>query len=126
MTMAGYQLIGVTPLSLVSLVAISVVGALSAPLLALVLATASPNMVAGFAIVKVLNGLNLLSVAAFFLPRPLQYVAGIIPAYWPMVAFWSAAEGEPYFGYVLLGAISCAIAVALAAFVFDRQLLRRE
>ena len=93
-TLAGYRLIGVTPLPLGPLVAISVVGALSAPLLALVLATAAPNKVAGFAIVKVLNGLNLLPIAAFFVPRPLQYVAGIIPAYWPMRAFWSAAEGE--------------------------------
>jgi fluoroquinolone transport system permease protein len=66
-TLAGYRLIGVTPLALGSLFAISVVGALSAPLLALVLATAAPNKVAGFAIVKVLNGLNLLPIAAFFL-----------------------------------------------------------
>jgi hypothetical protein len=33
-------------------------------------------------------------------------VAGIIPAYRSMRAFWSAAEGEQYFGYLLLGAIT--------------------
>ena len=87
-------MIGITPLPFSALLAISVVGALSAPLLALVLATAAPNKVAGLAVVKVLNGLNLLPSAAFFLPTPLQYVAGIIPTYWPMRAFWSAAAGE--------------------------------
>jgi hypothetical protein len=38
--------------------------------LALVVATAAPNKVAGFAIVKVLNGLDLLPIAAFFLRGP--------------------------------------------------------
>ena len=124
-TLAGYQLIGVTPLPLVSLVAISVVGALSAPLLALVLATAAPNKVAGFALVKVLNGVNLLPVAAYFLPRPLQYAAGIIPAYWPMRAFWSAADRQEYIVYLAIGAMTGTLALVLAASLFERKLRRR-
>ena len=124
-TLAGYQLIGVTPLPLVPLLAISIVGALSAPLLALVLATAAPNKVAGFAMVKVLNGLNLLPVAAFFVPRPLQYVAGIIPAYWAMRAFWSAADHEEYLAYLVIGAVTAALALVLAASMFERKLRRR-
>lgn len=76
-TLVGYPLIGVTPLPLTALLAIATVASLLAPLLALVLATAAPNKVAGFAIVKVLNGVNLLPVVAFFLPVPLQYVAGV-------------------------------------------------
>ena len=67
-TLVGYPLIGITPLPLTSLLAIAAVAGLSAPLLALVLATAAPNKVAGFAMVKVLNGVNLLPVVAFFLP----------------------------------------------------------
>ena len=124
-TLAGYHLIGVTPLPLVPLLAISIVGALSAPLLALVLATAAPNKVAGFAMVKVLNGLNLLPIAAFFVPRPLQYVAGIIPAYWPMRAFWSAADQEEYLAYLVVGAMTAALALLLAASMFERKLRRR-
>jgi hypothetical protein len=124
-TLVGYLLIGVTPLPFASLLAISSVGALSAPLLALVLAAAAPNKVAGLALVKVLNGVNLLPVAAFFLPVPLQYVAGVIPTYWPMRAFWSAAEREPYFADLFVGAITCVLAVALAAFMFERKLKRR-
>src|SRR5262249_3798878 len=29
---------------------------------------------------------------AFLVPRPLQYVAGILPAFWPMRALWSAGN----------------------------------
>jgi hypothetical protein len=45
--------------------------------------------------VKVLNAVNLLPIAAFFLPLPLQCIAGIIPTYWPMHAPWSAVDSEP-------------------------------
>jgi fluoroquinolone transport system permease protein len=124
-TLLGYSIIGITPLPFSALLAISAVGALSAPLLALVLATAAPNKVAGLAVVKVLNGLNLLPIAAFFLPTPLQYVAGIIPTYWPMRAFWSAAAGEDYLACLAIGATSCALALLLAASMFERRLARR-
>jgi fluoroquinolone transport system permease protein len=124
-TLLGYSMIGITSLPFSALLAISGVGAFSAPLLALVLATAAPNKVAGLAVVKVLNGLNLLPIAAFFLPTPLQYVAGIIPTYWPMRAFWSAAAGESYLVYLVIGATSCALAIFLAALVFERRLVRR-
>jgi hypothetical protein len=60
-----------------------------------VLATAAPNKVAGFAVVKLLNVINLLPIVAFFAPPPLQYVAGVLPAFWPMRALWSAAAGTP-------------------------------
>ena len=59
-TLIGYPLIGISPLPLSALVPIAMVAGLAAPLLALVLAIAAPNKVAGFAVVKVLNGVNLL------------------------------------------------------------------
>ena len=124
-TLVGYPVIGITPLPLTPLLAIALVAGLSAPLLALVLATAAPNKVAGFAVVKVLNGVNLLPIAAFFLPVPLQYAAGVLPTYWPMRAFWSAAAGEEYVVYLGIGAIVGAFALVLAAWLFDRRLLRR-
>ena len=123
-TLVGYPVIGISPLPLSQLLAIAIVAGLSAPLLALVLATAAPNKVAGFAVVKVLNGVNLLPIAAFFLPVPLQYAAGVLPTYWPMRAFWSAAAGEEYVVYLGIGAVVGAFALVLAAWLFDRRLLR--
>lgn len=124
-TLVGYPLIGLTIVPFTSLLAIAAVAGVSAPLLALVLASAAPNKVAGFALVKVLNGVNLLPIAAFFLPVPLQYIAGVVPTYWPMRALWSAAAGEPYLVYLTIGAITAATAVGLAARVFERRLLAR-
>lgn len=120
-TIACYPLVGVVPLPIGSLTAISLVGSLWAPLLALVLATAAPNKVAGFAVMKVLNSVTLLPIAASFLPIPLQYVAGVLPPYWPMRAFWSAAAGESFGGFLVVGAALGTVAVVVAARQFERR-----
>ena len=124
-TLIGYPLIGILALPFPTLVGIALVAGLSAPLLALVLATAAPNKVAGFAVVKILNSVNLLPNAAFFLPVPLQYAAGVLPTYWPMRAFWSAAAGDPCGPPLATGALAGLIAVAAAARLFEHRLLRR-
>jgi hypothetical protein len=124
-TLVGYPLIGLTTVPFTSLLPIAAVAGVSAPLLALVLATAAPNKVAGFAVVKVLNGLNLLPIAAFFLPTPVQYIAGVVPTYWPMRALWSAAAGEPHLVHLTIGTITAALAVAVAAHLFERRLFRK-
>ena len=95
-TLIGYPLTGLTPLPLAALLPMAVIASLSAPLLALVLAVAAPNKVAGFAVVKVLNAVNLLPIVAYFVPRPIQFAAGVFPTCWPMRALWSAAIGESF------------------------------
>jgi fluoroquinolone transport system permease protein len=124
-TLAGYPLVGISPLPFASLVAIGLVAGLWAPLLALVLATAAPNKVAGFAVMKVLNSVNLLPVASFFLPLPVQFAAGVLPPYWPMRALWSAVAGEAYGVYLATGAVTGVLAIGAAAALFERRLLRR-
>jgi fluoroquinolone transport system permease protein len=123
-TLIGYPLTGLTPLPLTSLLPIVIVASLSAPLLALILAVAAPNKVAGFAVVKVLNAVNLLPIVAYFVPRPVQFAAGIFPTYWPMRALWSAAVGEVYGAYLVLGGVVSVLALLLAVRLFDRRLLR--
>jgi fluoroquinolone transport system permease protein len=80
--------------------------------------------VAGFAVVKVLNAVNLLPIVAYFVPRPVQFGAGIFPTYWPMRALWSAAIGEAFGRYLLVGGVASVVALLLAALLFDRRLLR--
>jgi fluoroquinolone transport system permease protein len=124
-TLIGYPLTGMTPLALSSLLPIAIVAGLSAPILALVLAIAAPNKVAGFAVVKVMNAVNLLPVVAYFVSRPLQFAAGVSPAYWPMRALWSAAAGESYGAHLVIGTVISALALLAAVWLFDRQVLRR-
>jgi fluoroquinolone transport system permease protein len=123
-TLIGYPITGLTPLPLASLLPIVVVASLSAPLLALILALAAPNKVAGFAVVKVLNAVNLLPIVAYFVPRPVQYAAGIFPTYWPMRALWSAAAVEAFGTYLLIGGVVSVLALLMVARMFDRRLLR--
>lgn len=125
-TIVGYPIAGLTPIDWRALVIIAALAGLAAPMLALVLAASAPNKVAGFAVVKVLNAINLLPIAAFFVPPPLQYAAGILPTYWPMKALWSVAAGEPYLGFVSVGALIGAAAVILAASLFERRLSRQS
>jgi fluoroquinolone transport system permease protein len=123
-TLIGYRLTGLVPLRLPVLAMLAIVAGLSAPLLALVLGTSAPNKVAGFAVVKILNGVNLLPVVAFFAPLPRQYAAGLLPTYWPMRALWSAAAGESYSGELATGVIVACAWIALAARLFERRQLR--
>jgi hypothetical protein len=58
-------------------------------------------------------------------PATQHFYAGVLPAYWPMRAFWSAVAGEDYVGYLGIGAMVAAVALALAAWLFDERLLRR-
>ena len=122
MTLAAYPLVGLTPMPLSVLLPITVVGGISAPTMALMLAIAAPNKVAGFAVVKVLNIINLLPLVAYFVPMPIQLFAGILPSFWPMRAFWAAADGEPYLPFIVAGAMAGLVATLFAARLFERRL----
>jgi hypothetical protein len=74
---------------------------------------------------KVLNSINLLPIASFFLPVPIQFAAGVLPSYWPMRALWSAAAGDDFSLHLAIGAAVGPLAIGVAAALFDRRLLRR-
>ncbi|MGH7555742.1 MAG: ABC transporter, partial [Longimicrobiales bacterium] len=124
-TLVGYPLARLAPLPPAELVAITFVAGLTAPTLTLLLATTAPNKVAGFAMVKVVNTVNLLPVAAFFVPLPYQRLAGVLPTYWPMRALWSASAGAGFVGELATGLLVNLLAVALMARLFMRRLLER-
>ena len=102
-TLVGYPLAGLIPLPLGALVLVTFVAALNGPVTALFLAGFAENKVAGFALVKVLNTINMLPVAAYFIDMPWQAAVGVVPAYWPMKMLWQAAAGESYFLYGVAG-----------------------
>jgi hypothetical protein len=123
-TIAGYPLAQLAPMPVRVLLPIAAVGALAAPMLAFALGAFAPNKVAGFAVLKILNAVNLLPIAAYFVPAPWQYVAGILPTYWPMRAMWSAGSGEPYLPFLAGGLVVGVMVVAALAGLFERRLTR--
>jgi fluoroquinolone transport system permease protein len=114
MTLIGYPLIGLVPMPPVALLVVAALGALTAPIMALALVAFAENKVAGFAVLKLVNGISMLPVAAYFMPAPWQLLAGIVPAFWPLKVFWLAAAGEIYWLYVLVGlAVNSAVILLL-------------
>lgn len=69
----------------------------------LFLASSAENKVAGFAILKFLNALLFLPIAAFFLPANWQLLADILRPYWPLKVFWLAAAGKSYWPFLVAG-----------------------
>jgi fluoroquinolone transport system permease protein len=110
-TLITYPLAGLVPIAPLDLVIVSLLGAFTAPLTALFLAALADNKVAGLAMLKMLNGITILPVVAYFIPTNWQWLAGVIPTYWSLKVFWSAVAGEGYWHYVLLGLIVNVIAL---------------
>ncbi|MEO8379200.1 MAG: hypothetical protein ABI779_06010 [Acidobacteriota bacterium] len=119
LAIATYPLAGVAPLRIVDLVAISIVASLLAPITALFLAVFAENKVSGFAMIKILNAVNLLPIMSWFVEPPLRWVGAAIPSYWPMRMVWNAASGQGYIGEAAAGLAVSAVVVTLLARRFE-------
>lgn len=96
---------GLMPLRLLpGLIPVAFCAALFAPLVALFLASFAGNKVEGLALLKGMGFLALIPLAAYFIPSGWQLLAGLIPTYWPVKAYWLLHEGGSYWPYVLAGA----------------------
>ncbi len=118
-TIAEVLIINQAVLPLWQLIPLAAGGALIAPAVTLFFATFAENKVQGFALNKILGGLGLLLVAAWFVPEPWQYLFGLFPPYWLAKAYWAAYAGDvAWLLYLALGVIlNCAmIAVFIRRF----------
>ncbi|CAN5651110.1 hypothetical protein BH24DEI1_BH24DEI1_05780 [soil metagenome] len=109
------------------LLATALVASLIAPLTALLFVALAENKVQGFGVMKVLNALTLLPVAAYTLPLPWQYAVGLVfPPYWPLRALWSFVDGSPGAWFFLgLGLITQLTLLAFLLRRFDQLIYAR-
>lgn len=121
-TLIGYPIAGLTPLPLLDLILLSLLCSFNAPFMALLLVAFAENKVAGFAVLKMVNAVMMLPVLAYFVDSPLQNLAGIVPSYWGLKAFWLAAAGQGYALALGLGVISSVVALWLLLRRFDSSL----
>ena len=121
-TLAGYPVAGLTPLPVADLAILALLSSFNAPLMALTLVAFAENKVAGFAVLKMVNAVMLLPVLVYFVDSPVQNVAGVIPSYWILKAFWLASEGRMYLLAVLLGIVTNIVALLLLQRRFYRSL----
>jgi hypothetical protein len=96
-------LVSTPPAVLIGTVAVS---ALGGPVITLGLATLASNTIEGIALSKFIN-LFIFGPALVIavVPEPLQFVAGMFPAYWPVKAFVASASGDSTWSLYLLGGV---------------------
>ncbi len=120
MTLASYPFTGLPLVPLADLLVVALLGSLTGPLLALFLASFAENKVTGFALVKIINAVMLIPIAAFFMTSRWQLLAGVVPTYWPLKILWLAVDGLPYWHYALVGLIVNLAALAMLMGRFTR------
>ncbi len=106
------------PLPSHQLVPIALLYAIETPIMTLLMAGMCENKVQGFAFAKTVGSLALIPVAAYFVDPPWQYLAGVIPPFWPLKAFWLASEGAP--GYWSTIAVGLVVHVGVLAWLVKR------
>ena len=124
LTPAGYIIAGLAPLPFGKLLLIALLGSMIAPIAALFLAVVAENKVSGFAIVKLLNSINMLPIAAYFIDMPWQLAAGVIPGYWPLKLVWLAEEGRPIALPAVVGFVVNGLALLFLLRLLNKKLRR--
>ncbi len=124
-TLLSYPLIGLMDVDLVPLIAVIILASLSAPFTALIFVAFARNKVEGMAIQKMLGGVFMIPMVAYFIHSNWQLLFGIFPTYWTLKAFWVACEGgEGFWLYVIAGVLVHIAFIGLLLKRFDAVMHR--
>lgn len=123
-TVATYPLTGLPAIPLRDLIIVGAVASFNGPITALVLAAFAENKVTGFALIKILNSVNVIPVVAYFIDEPLQLLAGLLPIYWTMKITWLAVAGTDYALYAVAGIVTNTLLLWWLLKVFSRVMRR--
>lgn len=95
----------VAPPTLALSIPVALIAGLLAPVLGLLMSALARTKIEGLAVMRVIGlAVFTLPIIPFFLQHtPWQLAFGVLPAYWPVRAFWSAYDGSTYWPYVLAG-----------------------
>ncbi len=111
LTTLGLSLaLGVGVPSTAAAITSALVGAPMGIVMMLILATVASNKVEAFAVMKITGFLGLVPIGAYFLPEPLQFLAGVVPVYWACRIWWTAAAGDPGWAWMVLPGLLVSIA----------------
>ena len=89
-----HELVGVVSLPLGELTLVALVSTPVVPIMALIIAGLAGNQVEAFAVAKGAGILFTGPLASFFIPRHWDLLVGILPTYWPIKAYFAAADGS--------------------------------
>jgi len=120
-TIVAYPVAGLAPLPIATVALIALVNAVSAPVVALAMATFARNKMAALAVMRVANSILALPVLAYFAVPPMLYLAWLSSAYWQMKALWLAADSLPFLGTLAVSAVMNVLLLVLFYSRFERQ-----
>ena len=87
---------------------VAMLGALTLPIYMLFISAVARNKVQGLALTKAWGPFLALPVLAWFVPKPWQWLFGILPTFWPAKAYWLLLENEPLALHLALG-VGCSL-----------------
>ncbi len=121
LTVVCFYIAGLVKFPLWALVPIAVMSGLEGPMEALLLASFASNKVVGMAMLKGFGTLFIAPLAMFFIESNWQFLAGILPTFWPVKTFWQLYSGATGWGWMLvLGFISHGLVLAWLVRRFNR------
>ncbi len=99
-----HELIDVVEIDPLKLVLIALVASLNTPLIVVLLAAFANNQLEGFVIGKGMGFIILLPLVMFFVPDYWHVLCGILPTYWPIIAYYTAVgeTGSELFFYLAI------------------------
>ena len=103
-----HELIDVIEIDSTQLALIAIVASLNTPLVVMLMAAFCKNQLEGFVIGKGMSPFLLLPLAMFFVPDYWHILCGILPTYWPIIAYFTAvneAGSGLFFGFAIVMAI---------------------
>jgi len=113
-------LIGMTPLSPARIAWLAITLSLQVPILALGISIYADNQVEGMVALKTSSLLVLPALAMFFVEDAWHLLGGILPAYWPIMAFFSSYRPDmPAYFFPLSIAIGLIYQLVLIRWLFS-------
>lgn len=122
-TLPALAVVGLVTIPPAVLVGSVAVGALSGSLIAMVFGTVASNTIEGIALSKLINLVVLgPALVVAVVPEPFQFLAGVLPAFWPIKAVVAGVAGEPlWIPYLLAGVVVHLLEIAILIRVFSRR-----
>ncbi|MEE2897926.1 MAG: hypothetical protein VX815_05605 [Gemmatimonadota bacterium] len=107
------------------MIGLAVAGVLFAGISTLALATFADNKVQAFAVLKLVSGVSMLPMAAYFIEGPLHYLFGVFPPFWIFKAWWVAVDGgSTWWVYALVGVLTNLVLLGWMKSRFERVVHR--
>lgn len=111
-----HELINVFALGMTKIIWIAIAASLNTPLIVLLMAAFAKNQLEGFVMIKGLGFILLFPLAMLFVPNYWHLIGGVLPTYWPIIAYFTAVteSGSDTFFYA---AIIMSVVIQLLATV---------